>query len=103
MSTESDSVYEPYDPTQEFSYAAKNTTAVSDDPTASHHTYNNVYVQPVAKGTASAGTQPFPVYSLKPQDDECSVLSNVQTEFFRLDTRYLRSVEGLMRLASLVS
>ena len=98
----SDSVYEPYDPELEFSHSAKNTTAVyTNDPIRSAGT--SAYS--VVKGSAATGTPPFPLHLSEPEDKELyGVLSNVRTEsFFRLDTRYLRSIEGLVRLASLVS
>lgn len=96
MSTldESESVYEPYDPSLQASQAVTNTAAISNAPRSS------AYVQPDAKRSSTTGTAtpPFPILSLQSEYGE---LANVQTKFFRLDTRYVRSLEGLVRFLSL--
>ena len=104
-SVESESVYEPYDPTLEFSHAAKNNTDVSRGPTIPSRSSAYQYEKPVNSDAVTAGTgtgtPPFP--HLQSGANDYGMLSNVRTEFIRIDTRYLRSLEGIMRFASLVS
>ena len=97
MSTtvESDSIYEAYDPTLVY-LNAEQVKEVSNGPAVSSQ--NSAYLAPVSKqDTVVTHSQP------QSPGNDYGMLSNVRTEFFRIDTRYLRSLEGIMRFVSLVS